>query len=83
MNEQGVLDEIAALIDGHVSAGEPTSNEADDLYCVCSRAWHGLPEVDCPGTPVAGEWPRHVEFQGPHSAHPFRRHPALVLSTLR
>ncbi|EHB48828.1 hypothetical protein MycrhDRAFT_5669 [Mycolicibacterium rhodesiae JS60] len=82
MNKQGVLDEIAVLIDGQIRGGESTANEADDLYCVCSRAWHGLPIEDCPGTPAAGVWHRHDEFQGPHSAHPFRRHPALVLDDI-
>jgi hypothetical protein len=32
-----------------------TTIETDDLYCMCGRTWHGLPESGCPGTPTAGE----------------------------
>lgn len=64
--EQDVLDDIAALIDSQLAAGERDGYEPQ---CLCGQDWHGLATGQCPGTPVVGEvdftlWAaRRAEFE--------------------
>ncbi|WP_037182556.1 hypothetical protein [Rhodococcoides fascians] len=57
--EQSVIDQIDALIDEQLDAGEPIGgydyDDPDYPECPrCTRQWHGLPEGNCIGSGIEG-----------------------------
>ncbi len=55
---QRVIDEIDALIDEQIRAGEPRNgydfDDPDFPECRCGLNWHGLPTLVCPGSDTEG-----------------------------